>query len=280
MPTSRGGLPLVRPRPQTTAWTTGVPCSWISRNAGFQRRSRWVAHRAVSDPERYRIERIEEGLARRFCERHHYAGNLGAVRLSIGLYERGRAGETELVGVCVFGMLMQPRAAERWCGQDSRFVPEPHRLCLRDRAPFNAESFFVARALISYSDPVPRFDAAGRMTKFGHVGVCNQALQMRFTGTSRARTLILSRAGAVLSARSLSKLRNGERGACYAERQLLAAGAPGREPGEEARDYVARSLRHPGNLGYVMALDDSADTRARLAPALPHLNKRALGLEA
>lgn len=264
-----------------------------------ERRSGWVAHRQVIDPERYRVARIDESIARRFCERHHYAGSLGAVRLSVGLLDRVGAGDEELVGACVFGMLMQPRAAVRWCGQDARLVPELHRLCLLDRAPFNAESFFVsramrvlreripsARALISNSDPVPRFDAAGRLTKFGHVGVCYQALSMRFTGIASPRTLILDREGRVLSDRSLSKLRNGERGARYAERQLVDAGAPTRRADEEGRDYVARALRegpfrqsrHPGNLVYVMALDDSADTRARLAPAQPYLTKAMLGL--
>lgn len=265
----------------------------------FERRSRWVLHREVLDPERFRVGRIEEGIARRFCERHHYAGGLGAVRLSVGLFERVGRGEEELVGACVFGMLMQPRAAERWCGQDARLVPELHRLCLLDRTPFNAESWFVARAmrvlrerlpsaraLISYADPVPRHDAQGRVTKFGHVGTCYQALSMRFTGTSSRRTLIVARDGRILSERSLSKLRNGERGARYAERQLSEAGAPARRTGEEPREYVARAVRegpfrqvrHPGNLVYVMALDGAADTVARLAPALPYLDKAALGL--
>lgn len=264
-----------------------------------ERRSRWVAHRAVIDPERYRVEVIGEGVARGFCERHHYAGGLDAVRLSVGLFERTGQGDEVLVGVCVFGMLMQPQAAVRWCGQDARLVPELHRLCLLDRVPFNAESFFVsramrvlrdrlpkARALNSYADPVPRHDAGGRVVKFGHVGTCYQALAMRFTGTSSRRTLIVARDGRLLSERSLSKLRTGERGAGYAERQLVEAGASVRGAGEDPRDYVARALsegpfrqiRHPGNLVYVMALDDEADTRARLAPGLPYLNKRQLGL--
>lgn len=266
----------------------------------FERRSRWVMHCAVLDGERYRVRLIDQVVARGFCERHHYAGGLGAVRLSVGLFEQLGAGDGELVGVCVFGMLMQPRAAEHWCGQDARLVPELHRLCLLDRAPFNAESWFVARALrvlreripsaralISYADPVPRHDAAGRVTKYGHVGTYYQALSMRFTGSSSRRTLIQCRDGRILSERSLSKLRNGERGARYAERQLVEAGAPLRRAGEEPRDYVVRALRegpfrqvrHPGNLVFVKALDDSTDTRARLAPGLPYLGKADLGLE-
>lgn len=264
-----------------------------------QRRSRWIAHRATLDPERFTVRVIREDLAHGFCEVDHYAGSLGAVRLPVGLFERGGAGDEQLVGACVFGVLLQPRAAERWCGQDAGVVPELHRLCLLDRAPFNAESFFVARAirllrermpkaraLLSYADPVPRYDAGGQVTKFGHVGTCYQALSMRFTGTSSARTLIVDREGRVLSERSLSKLRNGERGARYAERQLIDSGAPSRRPLEEPRAYVARALRegpfrqfrHPGNLVYALALDDSADTRARLAPARPYLTRAELGL--
>ena len=64
----------------------------------FERRARWVAHREVLDPSRYRAGRIEEVVARRFCERHHYAGGLGAVRLSVGLFENLGGGKEDLVG--------------------------------------------------------------------------------------------------------------------------------------------------------------------------------------
>ena len=70
----------------------------------------------------------------------------------------------------------------------------------------------------------------------------------------------------MVSARALSKLRNDDRGAAYAYRDLLAAGAPPRQLGEDNRAYVARALaegpfrrfKHPGNLTYTWALDPTA----------------------
>lgn len=267
-------------------------------NAG---RIRWVADRAVIDPDRYRVGEIQGRDAGAFCAQWHYAGAaLGATRLCVGLFEQLGRGAEDLVGICVFGMLMQPAAAARWCDQGAREVPELQRLALADRVPFNAESHFVARAikllrqrigearaLISYADPVPRRDARGHLVKRGHLGVCYQALSMRYVGTSKPRTLILDARGRVMSERSLSKLRNGERGAAYAERQLVDAGAPLRRRDEDPRDYAARALRegpfrqfkHAGNLVYTMSLrGHDRDTLARLAPALPYLRKADLGL--
>lgn len=46
------------------------------------------------------------------------------------------------------------------------------------------------------------------------------------------------------------------------------------------REGPFREVRHPGNLVYEMAQDDTRDTEARLAQALPYLDKVALGLDA
>lgn len=94
--------------------------------------------------------------------------------------------------------------------------------------------------------------------KPGHIGTIYQAHNGRYFGRSRARTLLLDPRGCVVSERALSKLRGGERGADYAYRQLLAAGCPPRDPGEEAAVYVRRvracgalrPIRHPGNHVY------------------------------
>lgn len=259
-------------------------------------RARFVPDRPVLDPERYAVRPIEERTAFAFCDKEHYAGRGAPTRLCVGLFERG-GGET-LVGVATFAVLMQPAAARRWCGQDARYVPELNRLCLRD-GPFNEESWFVrrcqrivrerlpeARCLISYADPMPRRNAAGRLVKFGHIGTFTKALGWRYCGTSAPRKLILDERGMVLSERSLSKIRNQERGHRYAEKQLVEAGAPTRSEDECPREYVRRALacgafqtlHHHGNLVYVTALADDEDTAARLAPALPYLTKQDLGL--
>jgi hypothetical protein len=64
----------------------------------------------------------------------------------------------------------------------------------------------------------------------------------------------------------LSKLTSMERGWEYAQRQLLAVGAPERSFGEHPKDWLDRvrsapgfsRVRHPGNLAYVFGLDDVA----------------------
>lgn len=264
-----------------------------------RRRATWAPVRSVIDPDRYEVVVISDSQARTFCETNHYSGSIGACRLACGLLRRETGGEKELVGVAVFGVLMQPAAAERWCSRPCLEVPDLNRLCLLDKAEFNAESFFVARALrllrervrgvralISYTDPVPRFAADGRQVLRGHVGQCYQALGMRFVGWSSARNLIMNRDGRVVSGRSLSKLRNGERGADYVARQLFMAGAPPRRFGESGREYHDRALaegpftkvKHPGNLVYVHAIDDGRDVTAGLAPALPYLKRSDLNL--
>lgn len=84
-----------------------------------------------------------------------------------------------------------------------------------------------------------------------------------------------------ISERALSKIRAGDSGAAYAYRQLLAAGAPEREWGEEPADYVRRALtsgaftkiRHPGNYVYGMGCGNKLErrlVRARLGPGLPY----------
>jgi hypothetical protein len=102
MPASRGVVPHVAASPQTTARATGIPMQPGFTQRWFEQCSRWVAHRAVIVPERYRVARIEEALARRFSGQHRASG-LGAVRLSVGMFECGRVGDDDLVGVCVFG---------------------------------------------------------------------------------------------------------------------------------------------------------------------------------
>lgn len=264
-----------------------------------ERRPRWVASRQVIDPDRYHVEKIGDADARRFLEREHYSGTMGASRLTVGLFRREAGGVRRLSGVAVFGFLMQPAAANRWCDQECEDVPELNRLACLPEVEFNGESFFVAkaltllrekmpraRALISYSDPVPRVSTCGRMVLIGHVGQVYQALGMRFVGRSSARTLLLDQNGKVISGRSLSKLRNAERGQEYVARQLECAGAPARRFGEEGPDYLERALRegpfrrlrHPGNLVYVSALDQSRQTISGLAPGLPYLKRRDLGL--
>jgi hypothetical protein len=187
----------------------------------------------------------------------------------VGLY-RART----LVGVAVFSVPAQRAAIPRWTGTTEGV--ELGRVVLLDEVPGNGESWFLARAfkalrqelptvraVLSYSDPLPRSTDEGRVVTPGHVGVIYQAFNARHLGRARAEAIILDRDGRTVSRRGLCKLRNGERSAASTERRLLAAGAPERRHGEAVDAWVDRAIlegpfrrvRHPGNLVYAWAID-------------------------
>lgn len=237
-------------------------------------RERWTApEHGVFDPTRYRVEPILDRAAKAFVCAHHYSASYPAARFRVGLVDR----DTEaLVGVCVFSVPMSQGVLLRYADlRDSNEGAELGRLVLAQDVPFNAESWFVARALkllreakgvrfvLSYSDPVERRSALGEIVKRGHIGTIYQALNARYMGRSTARALLLAPSGVCVSPRALSKIRNEESGARYAEAQLLDAGAPPRGAHETGAEYVARALAgegwrrvaHEGNLAYGWALE-------------------------
>lgn len=242
------------------------------------------------DPRRYGVELLDEGTARRFVVEHHYAGTYPAARCRAGLFRAGRAGRADLVGVAVFAVPMQPAALRKHAGVGPAEGVELGRFVLLDEEPANAESWFLARAfrllrqalpgvraVLSYSDPIPRATVDGRQVMPGHLGIIYRAFNGRFVGRSSRRVLLLGPDGRAVSGRALTKIRQGERGAAYAERQLVEMGAPARLAGESGESYVRRALAcgafrrmpHPGNLAYVWALN--AEARRGLPSALPYL---------
>ncbi|WP_456114943.1 hypothetical protein [Streptomyces kaniharaensis] len=156
----------------------------------------------------------------------------------------------------------------------------------------NGESFFIAAALrraaergirgvVSFSDPVPRSrrTPSGEMIiSNGHLGIVYQSCNFRFTGRGTKRTLTLLPDGTVLTARSRAKLtsRVPEPGAAGVESRLAALGAPPRTAGESPSQWLpraleqlgARSIRHPGNFRYVLAVGRSRAERSRTLIAL------------
>lgn len=260
--------------------------------------ARWVAPAGgVFEPSRYRVGEVSESAAKAFICAHHYSASYPAARYRVGLFDTAEGGGA-LVGACVFSVPMSQGVLPRYAdlGGDTRAGVELGRLVLRGEVPYNAESWFVARALkqvrealgvrfvLSYSDPVERLSAGGEVVKPGHVGTVYQALGARFMGRSTSRVLLLAPSGVVVSARALSKIRNGEVGARYAEGQLRAAGAPAREAGEGGGAYVARVLAsgvfqrvaHPGNLAYGWALERGRKGEALFRlPALPYVKVSA-----
>lgn len=240
-----------------------------------RRRELWVVPPVVFSPAGYAVDVVAEAAARRYVEEHHYSGSFPAARLSVGIF----GPQSQLAGVAVFSVPMNPRVAPRYTGQTDgvelgRFVCSPS-------VAFNGETWFLARAfrllrqekavegVVSYADPLERRTAAGELMKRAHWGTIYQASNALLAGRSDARTLILAADGRVVSGRALAKISNEERGWEYAARQLLDAGAPARWPWEDLRSWVDRALRapcfrrvrHPGNLAYVFGLTTAARRR-------------------
>jgi len=248
-----------------------------------QRRETYRPAGEPIDTRRYEVIPIEEAAAKEFVVSHHYSCSYPAARYRTGILRLARFRKPELVGVAVFSVPMNNSAIPKYCGVTPNEGVELGRLVLKDCVESNGESWFLGRsfrllaserpdikAILSYSDPVPRYRRDGTIITPGHVGTCMAAHNGRYIGRSRARTLILSDNGLVVSERMLSKLRNDDCGAAYAYEALRRLGAPRRLPLESGRDYVARALRegpfqpvrHPGNHAYLWAI---GDRRARMS---------------
>lgn len=253
------------------------------------RRSHFVGDGGIFDPSIFSVEVISCGReAKPFVLAHHYSGSFPATRLSCGLFRNGVGGRAELVGVCSFAVPMNNAAIPKHTGLgDPLAGVDLGRLVLLDDVPSNAESWFVSRAfrllrrekpgilsVIAYSDPVRRIGEDGRIVMPGHIGMVYQALSACFRGRSSARTDLIMPDGRILSPRAVSKIRNGESGCAYAERQLTASGVPARSFGEDPAGWILRlqgigalkRRRHPGNLVYTFALTRAARIAARTLP--------------
>ena len=229
------------------------------------------------DPTRYGVDVVPEGVARAFVQAHHYSASFPAARLSVGLFRARGTSQPDLVGVAVFSVgIVHDRSIGRWCGLPGSEGVELGRFVLVDDVEANGETWFLrrafdavrselpgVRAVLAYSDPVPREADGGRLVMPGHVGTIYQAHNGRYLGRGRGRTLVLAPDGSVVSDRALSKIRNDERGQDYAARALIRHGAPPPRDAEDGRAWVERALlegpfrrlRHPGNHVYAWPLD-------------------------
>lgn len=235
------------------------------------------------DPSRFDVGPVEHAEARAFVERHHYSGTYVAACLEVALWHRPPLRRRDvLVGVAVFSQPMNQQVVPARTGHKPSEGVELGRFVLLDEVQANAETWMLARAfrllqlerfdvraVVSYSDPVPRQRADGGMVMPGHVGTIYQAHNGRYVGRSCARWRTYGPDGREVSQRALSKLRRGEVGADYAYRDLLAMGAPRMQHGESAAVYIRRALtegpftriRHPGNYAYAWGLDRRAQRR-------------------
>ena len=272
---------------------------WRERREAFRRRGE------AFDPSGFGVELLDRhATAREFVTRHHYSGSWPSVSVCVGLYRRRLFFAPELVGVCTFGTGASQKSIPRWTGVPADEGLQLNRLVLLDEVPFNAETWTLARAfailqadrprvraVLSYSDPVPRRDEAGVVTMPGHVGAAYQAKGARYVGLSDPELKWLDARGCLLDGRSLSKVRaldtgdpvKSKGGAAYA-RTLLALGAQPRRPHETWTRWVERitrggegpftPLRHPGNHVYVFDPAGVANTLPdTTAPARPYPKK-------
>jgi hypothetical protein len=259
------------------------------------RRDRYRPEGETIDPSKYGVELLDrDKVAKAFVETHHYSASYPAARLRVGLYHcRGRHVAPELVGVAVFSVPAQQAAIEHWAGTAAGV--ELGRFVLLDTVPAMGETWFLSRAfrclqrelpevraVLAYSDPLSRQRADGSLVTPGHVGVIYQGHNAHHAGRARASSLLLDRDGRTVSARALSKLRHGERGADGVYEDLVARGAPERQDGESGEAYVLRlkssgcfrPLRHPGNFVYLWAVGaERARTRSGFREVQPYPRK-------
>ena len=247
-----------------------------------ERQARWCPRKRLVDTSCLEVALCDDSDARRFVETHHYSGSWPSARERIGLYRSGT-----LVGVCVFGVPASEAVLPRWAGCGSDEAADLSRFVLLDEVGFNAETWFLARAfkllkrqrpdwrrVVAFSDPVPRTTLTGDVVMPGHVGQIYQAYTGAYLGRTGASTQYQLPDGRIYSKRAAQKLQRGEVGAAYAERQLIAAGVSARQEGESGDAYwqrvkeELRRVRHPGQHGYVFALDG-----AKLADAAPRPRK-------
>lgn len=253
-----------------------VSSSIVSREL-TERCLRWNArrfrHRPAGEPlqtEKYSVAPIEERLAKDFIIRNHYSGTYPAARFRAGMFEHRAFAAPRLVGVAVFSVPMTQSLIPKYLATAADRGVELGRLVLSECVPSNGESWFLGRAfkllrasldvdgVVSFCDPVPRYDLQGREIKRSHTGVIYRAHNARMAGRTLPRTQLLLPNGLCASDRSLSKIRNREQGYDYAMRQLLDAGAPRRLFAEEPAEWLRRlreegffrAVRHPGNFAF------------------------------
>jgi hypothetical protein len=249
---------------------------------------RWRDRRGVYRPAgetivtaHYEVAAIsDDRTARGFVVQHHYAASYPNARFRFGLYWGGL-----LVGVAVFSHPVNDRILDVF-GGERREAVELGRLVLLDLVPGNAESWFIARCfellrregirgVVSFSDPVRRTTADGRVVLAGHVGTIYQATNGIYTGRSKAERRLLLPDGTMIHNRALAKIRARDSRWRSAAKPLVRAGASPLRDDEDARAWVdrwatrlCRPLHHTGNHRYLFALDRA--TKRRLPASLPY----------
>jgi hypothetical protein len=228
----------------------------------------------VIDTRLYEVSSLDEANAKAFVITNHYSGSYPAARFRFGLY-RG----DQLCGTAVFSHPCNDLVLTNVFRCDATNAVELGRFVLLDSVAANGETWFLGRCFESlrkhdlngvttFSDPVPRRAADGRLVHPGHIGTIFQAFNGAYLGRGTPRTLRLLPDGRVLSDRAIQKIRAGERGWRYAARLLEEAGATAPDGDRVAwlklwLPRLTRTVRHPGNHRYAWPLNKVA---SRLMP--------------
>jgi hypothetical protein len=186
---------------------------------------RWKNRRAsyrpageVIDTRAYDVAPIDETNAKTFVLTNHYSGSYPSARFRFGLYRAA-----SLCGAAVFSHPCNDLVLTNVFRCKATDAVELGRFVLLDFVPANGETWFLARCfehlrkldlvgVTTFSDPVPRKAANGRLVHPGHIGTIFQAFNGAYLGRGTPRTLRLLPDGTVLSDRAIQKIRAGERG--------------------------------------------------------------------
>ncbi len=244
------------------------------------------------DTRRHAVDLIETRDAKAFIREHHYSHSFPSSILPVGLFRTEPFHTARLAGVAVFGVPTHQGVIPHWTGVPPKNGCLLARFALLNEVEGNGETYTLGRAwdalrrekphievVLAYSDPVARRAPSGQILKPGHYGHIYRSHNGYYLGRARARTLIVAAGGVIVNERSLSKLRNDERGRDGVEADLRRLGAPARHPHESGAAYVDRAIRegpfrrvpHPGCHVYAWAVrPDNRELRAALAArALP-----------
>ncbi len=258
---------------------------WENRTQVLRRRGDGVA-----DTANYTVTPIAAGTAKAFVSEHHYSATFPAAVSSFGLFYQG-----SLAGVAVYSVPVNNKTISNVFGAGAEGY-ELGRFVLHPVLPFNSETWFLARTnrllraerpkcagVVAFSDPVPRMGPNGVFSP-GHRGQIYQASTAHFLGRSAARRLRVTRDGAVLHERTLSKIRTATTGWRGAVQHLVELGAAAprcvdSEPDPDELKHwlktqlplVSYDLFHPGNLRYAIGFQERK--WPLLTDSLPYLKR-------
>lgn len=134
------------------------------------------------------VKRIPQKTGRQFIKQHHYTGGCGTAAMTWGMYSQDTS---ELLGAIAFQTPISENVRRSVFGDEHKHrVTEFHRMAIVDRAPHNAGSWFISRALDGLKEHKPKYWAVVSFadTTEGHDGTVYQAANADYYGTTDIAT--------------------------------------------------------------------------------------------